>query len=85
VLNDQVLPSRTRPPMNMNGASGFLLTGTKVYNEPPSTDATDAPVVEEQVEESYDNSSSRTSASPQKKKARTEEPSSTSPPSPPVS
>jgi len=28
----QVLPSRTRPPMSMNGASGFLLTGTKVYN-----------------------------------------------------
>jgi len=26
----QVLPSRTRPPMNMNGASGFILTGLKV-------------------------------------------------------
>jgi hypothetical protein len=46
--------------MNMNGASGFLLTGTKVYNEPDMS--------ADEVE-----SDSRTSASPLKKKARTDE------------
>lgn len=44
----QVLEGRTHPQMTMNSASGYILTGIKVYRDAIPRDVADEPVAKRQ-------------------------------------
>lgn len=47
----QVLPSRTHPTMNTNGASGYILSGVKVAQQGNSTTAPKQPTQQQQQQQ----------------------------------